>query len=357
MRATVDEVLSVCAAEGIEADLVKHGMLTVARTPAQEVRLRASLNADRAWAVSPDELVALERRELDERVRVVGARFAVFSPQCARAQPARLVTGLARAVESLGVTIHEGTTVQALEPGLARTDRGQVRARSVLACLEGFTASLRGQRRALLPLNSAMVVTDPLSERQWAQIGWEREELLGDGAHAYVYAQRTADGRIALGGRGIPYRFGSRTDQWGITQQRTAGQLIEVLRSMFPVAAEVPVDQAWCGVLGVRRDWIPTVAYDPATGLGLAGGYVGSGVAATNLAARIMRDLVLGEPTELTRLPWVRGHPRRWEPEPLRWLGARLVYGLYRAADDQESASDDPRLSPLAKLANRISGR
>jgi glycine/D-amino acid oxidase-like deaminating enzyme len=227
----------------------------------------------------------------------------------------------------------------------------------VLACLEGFTASLRGHRRALLPLNSAMVVTDPLSNRQWAQIGWEHEELLGDGAHAYVYSQRTADGRIALGGRGIPYRFGSRTDHRGITQPRTAGQLVDVLHSMFPVTAEVGVDQAWCGVLGVRRDWIPTVAYDPATGLGMAGGYVGSGVAATNLAARILRDLVLGEQTELTRLPWVRDHPRSWEPEPLRWLGARLVYGLYRAADRQESAADDPRLSPLARLANLISGR
>lgn len=357
MHGAVDEVLSVCAAERIEADLVKPGMLLVARSPAQEARMRASLVQDRAQALSPGDLVGLEPRELDERVRVAGARFGVFSRQCARAQPARLVTGLASAVERLGVTIHEGTTALALEPGTMRTDRGQVRARSVLACLEGFTPSLAGERRTLLPLNSAMVVTDPLSERQWAEIGWDRQELLGDGAHAYVYAQRTADGRIALGGRGVPYRFGSRTDAWGITQRRTVRQLVEVLHSMFPVTARVPVDQAWCGVLGVRRDWIPTVAYDPASGVGLAGGYVGSGVAATNLAGRVLRDLVLGERTELTRLPWVRSQPRSWEPEPLRWLGARLVYGLYRAADRQEDASGEPRLSPLARLADLISGR
>jgi glycine/D-amino acid oxidase-like deaminating enzyme len=357
MHATVDEVLSVCAAEAIEADLVKSGMLAVARSPAQEARMRAALEEDRRWGLSPVDPVGLERRELDERVRVVGARFAVFSRQCARAHPARLVTGLARAVERLGVAIYEGTTVLRLEPGVAHTDRGQVRARTVLGCLEGFTASVEGQRRALLPLNSAMVVTDPLSQGQWAQIGWRGEELLGDGAHAYVYAQRTADGRIAMGGRGIPYRFGSRTDRWGITQERTVGQLVEILHSMFPAVAELPIDQAWCGVLGVRRDWIPTVAYDPATGLGQAGGYVGSGVAAANLAARVLRDLVLGEKTELTRLPWVRARPRSWEPEPLRWLGARLVYGLYRAADHHETASDDPRLSSWARLADLIAGR
>ncbi len=357
MRATVDEVLSVCAAEGVEADLVKPGMLAVARSAAQEARMRVSLEENRAWLPSPDDLVGLERGVLDERVRVADARFAVFSRQCARAQPARLVSGLAKTVERLGVTIHESTSVLSLEPGVARTDRGRVRAHSVLACLEGFTASLEGQRRTLLPLNSAMVVTDPLSRRQWEQIGWEREELLGDGAHAYVYTQRTADGRIALGGRGVPYRFGSRTDRCGVTQARTVGQLVEILHTMFPVVSDVPIDHAWCGVLGVCRDWIPTVAYDPATGVGLAGGYVGSGVAATNLAARILRDLVLGEPSELTRLPWVRGHPRRWEPEPLRWIGARLVYGLYRAADRQETATDNPRLSPMARAADLLSGR
>ena len=357
MYATVDEVLSACGAEGIDADLVKHGMLSVARTPAQEARLRASLAQDQAWALSPEDVVGLESAELAERVHVAGARFAVFSRQAARAQPARLVTGLARAVERLGVTIHEGTTVLALEPGVARTDRGRVRARTVLGCLEGFTPDLAGQRRALLPLNSAMVVTDPLDADQWAQIGWQREELLGDGAHAYVYAQRTADGRIALGGRGVPYRFGSRTDHWGITQPKTVRQLVEILHSMFPITAEVGIDQAWCGVLGVRRDWIPTVTYDSATGVGLAGGYVGSGVATTNLAARVLRDLVIGEPSALTRLPWVRAHPRRWEPEPLRWLGARLVYSLYRAADRHETASGEPRNSPLAALADQLSGR
>ncbi|MGH2871625.1 MAG: FAD-dependent oxidoreductase, partial [Solirubrobacteraceae bacterium] len=166
-----------------------------------------------------------------------------------------------------------------------------------------------------------------------------------------------ADGRIALGGRGVPYRYGSRTDRWGATQGRTVVQLIEILRSMFPVTAHVPIDQAWCGVLGVPRDWTPIVHYDRATGLGTAGGYVGSGVATSNLAGRALCDLVLGEQTELTRLPWVHGRARQWEPEPLRWLGAHLVYGLYRAADRREVASDDPRSSRLARLADLVSGR
>lgn len=357
MRATVDEVIAVCAHEHIDADIVKHGLVEVARGPAQEARLRAMVAAERAWGTGPDDVVELDRDALAARVRVTGATAGIWSPHCARVQPAKLVQGLAAAVERLGVPIHEGTTVREVAPGFARSDRGTVRARTILTCLEGFTPSLRGQRRTWLPLNSAMVVTTPLPEATWGEIGWAGTELLGDMAHAYMYAQRTADGRIALGGRGVPYRFGSRTDRMGRTQERTIAQLTTLLRDMFPAAASAPVDHAWCGVLGVPRDWSPTVRLDAATGLGTAGGYVGSGVATSNLAGRTLRDLVLGEETELTRLPWVGRTARRWEPEPLRGIGARLVYALYRAADRHERDGRSARTSPLAHVADRIAGR
>jgi glycine/D-amino acid oxidase-like deaminating enzyme len=357
LQTTIDEILQVAADERIDADLVKPGVLSVARSPAQEARLRDTLADERGWGQSETDLIALSASELDERLRISGARAALYSPHCARAHPAKLVRGLARAVSEHGVTIHEYTTVSAIEPGRAVSDRGTVRAPVVLRCLEGFTASLDGARRELLPLNSAMIVTDPLDDDRWAQIGWDQAELVGDLAHAYMYAQRTADGRIALGGRGIPYRFGSRTDRSGQTQAATVRQLTTILHAMFPATVGVEIDQAWCGVLGVRRDWTPTVGFDHVEGLGEAGGYVGSGVAASNLAARALVDLICGVDSPLTHLPWVRGRARRWEPEPLRWLGARLVYGLYRSADRRESSSDSDVTDPLARLASLISGR
>jgi glycine/D-amino acid oxidase-like deaminating enzyme len=357
MQGAIDEILSVCREEGIEADLVKEGVLMVARSAAQEARMHAMLAEARTWGEGTEDLMALSAGELEERLHISGARGALFSPHCARAQPAKLVTGLARAVARRGVRICEDTTVLSLEPGRAVTDRGTVSAPVVLRCLEGFTPSVAGAERELLPLNSAIIITDPLGDERWSRIGWERAELLGDMAHAYMYAQRTADGRIALGGRGVPYRFGSRTDRYGETQAATIRQITTVLHSMFPETIDVPIDHAWCGVLGVRRDWTPTVRFDRASGLGDAGGYVGSGVTTTNLAARTLVDLVTGQDSEWTRLPWVRDRARRWEPEPLRWLGARLVYGLYRAADQRESASDSPATDPLARLAGLISGR
>jgi glycine/D-amino acid oxidase-like deaminating enzyme len=232
---------------------------------------------------------------------------------------------------------------------------GDVTARYVLRATEGFTAGLPGQRRDLLPMNSSMIVTEPLGDGAWQEIGWAGCETIGDSAHVYMYAQRTADGRIAIGGRGIPYRFGSGLDHRGVTQDRAIGTLGRVLRRLFPAAGTARIDHAWCGVLGVPRDWCATVTLDTASGLGWAGGYTGHGVAASNLAGHTLADLVTGIATPRTALPWVGHRARRWEPEPLRWAGVHGLYALYRLADTTE-ANGSPQTSPLARIGDRISG-
>ena len=233
---------------------------------------------------------------------------------------------------------------------------GSVTATYVVRATEGFTAALPGLRRTWLPMNSAMVVTEPLDAAVWDTVGWSGYETVGDQAHAYMYAQRTADDRIAIGGRGVPYRYGSRTDHDGATQRATVDSLRDVLARRFPAAAGARLDHAWAGVLGVPRDWCATVTLDRTTGLAAAGGYTGHGVATANLAGRTLRDLILGEESVLTELPWVGHRTRRWEPEPLRWLGVQAMYAAYRAADRREDARGR-RTSRIARLADVVSGR
>jgi len=357
MRGAVDEVIEVTETEGIDADIVKDGVLHVARNSAQMGRLRESLDYERRWGAGQEDFVVLTGDESNARIRVQNAVGALYSPHCARVQPAKLVQGLARVVEGMGVTIYEQTAVTGIEHRRAVTDRGAVRAPVILRCLEGFTATMPGQRREWLPMNSSMVVTEPLSESVRADVGWNGAELLGDYAHGYMYAQRTADNRIALGGRGIPYRYGSTLDNRGSTQQWTVDALTALVRDMFPATREVPISHAWCGVLGVPRDWTATVDFDRTSGLGTAGGYVGSGLTTTNLAGRTLADLVLERDTELARLPWVGRRVRKWEPEPLRWLGVQAMYALYRAADRREVTRGLTKTSGLARLANKITGR
>jgi len=355
IQQTVEEVGAVVAVENIECDWRHGGTVTVAQSDTQLQRLRAMADVERRELGEDLAWQLLDADAMAARIKVDGVRGGLYTPHCARVQPARLVDGLATAAERAGVTIYESSRVTKLEPGLAMTKGGHVRARYLLRATEGYTADMPGEHRALLPMNSSMIVTEPLSEAEWARIGWDGAETMLDGSHLYTYSQRTADGRIAIGGRGVPYRFGSRTDREGRVPGRTIEELRVRLASLFPSLAPVRVARAWHGILGVSRDWCPTVGLDPVSGMGYAGGYAGEGVAASNLAGRTLRDLVLGRDTDLTRLPWVGNPARDWEPEPLRFVGARGIYTMYRLADRQEQARDHE--SRIAVLANKIAGR
>lgn len=346
----VDEVIAVADREGIDAGAVKGGTLEIARNPAQAARLAEAVAEERRWH---EDVTELTKDEAAERVRFDGVVSAYHTPHCARIQPAQLARGLAEAVERRGVTIYEDTPVTEIVPGRAVTARGTVRAPIVLRATEGFTPALPGLRRVWLPMNSSMIATDPIPAALWDEIGWAGRETVGDTAHGFFYAQRTVDDRIAIGGRSVPYRFASRTDVDGQVPARTIRLLTDVLHSILPQVREVPIAHGWCGVLAVPRDWQAGVALDRASGLGWAGGYVGHGVTATNLAGRTLADLVLDRDTPITELPWVGHQSRNWEPEPLRWLGVRGLYVAYKLADRHE-AGGRARTSPIARVADVI---
>ncbi|MDT5068130.1 MAG: hypothetical protein QOK02_4285 [Mycobacterium sp.] len=354
MNETVDEVIRVARAENIDCDLVKGGEFTVATNAAQQARLLSAAAEAQTWSMTDVEL--LSAAEATARINVHGTTGAMWHPHCARLHPAKLASGLARVVESLGVEIFEGTRVDEIRPHQAVTRFGTLTAETIVRATEGFTARIDGLRRTWLPMNSSLIVTEPLPSATWAQIGWNGYETLGDQAHAYMYAQRTADDRIAIGGRGAPYRYGSGTDVDGATDPRTVGLLRAILTRFFPSTAHAAVEHVWSGVLGVPRDWSATVGLDPSTGLGWAGGYVGTGVTATNLAGRTLRDLILKTSSPLTELPWVNHRVRKWEPEPLRYIAVQALYAAYYAADRAE-ARGRRSTSPIATMADIVSGR
>ena len=353
MEGTVDEVCRVAETEGIAADILRVDELTVTVNPAQEARLRVEIDHRRRWG--EDRLEWIGADAALARVRITDLRGAMAMRGAARVQPAKLVRRLATAVERLGVRIAEGTEARRIAPGQVRTAHGTVRAGAVLRAIEGYTATLPGLRREWLPLNSAQIVTEPLPKSVWDRIGWEGHELLGDASNSYCYCQRTREGRITVGARAVPDRLGSGIDLDGRTDKVTYARLVDILHRHFPAAKDVGIAHVWCGVLGAPRDWCATVGFDPASGVGWGGGYVGVGVSTSNLAGRTLCDLVMGRETELTRLPWVNRRVRRWEPEPLRWLGVRGMHRILLLADRAEARGGGP--SAWAKLGKRLAGR
>ena len=354
MNDTVDEVIRVTEAEGIDADIKKGGEFNVAYTPAQEARIRAFAAAEQTWKSADLEL--LEAPEAKAKINVANTRAAVWHPHSARIQPAKLAAGLADAVERLGVEIYERTRAVEILPHRVVTTHGTVSAQYVVRATEGFTANLKGLHRLWLPMNSSLIATEPLSQAVWDELNWSKGEVLGDFAHVYMYAQRTADDRIAIGGRGVPYKFGSKTDTDGETPAVTVDTLSEILHRFFPATKGAAIDHVWSGVLGVPRDWAATVGLDRETGIAWGGGYVGTGVTSTNLAGRTIADLILGNDTDITTLPWVNHRVRKWEPEPLRWIATKGLYAAYGIADRTELAGRE-KTSPIAHVADVITGR
>lgn len=338
---TVDEVGRATAAEGIDCDYDKGGTLTLVTSPVQLGRVRAHLDDERSWGFGPDDYIWLDENQVKQRVNVSDCRGAVYTPHCARIHPAKLARGLARTVERLGATIYEQTAVERIEPRHAITGTGAVRAPIVVQATEGYSAHLPGQRRRLVPLYSLMIATDPLPADVWARIGWDRHETLHDGRHLLIYAQRTADGRIALGGRGAPYHFASRIDG-EFERAEVQDALAQILVELFPEASDAQITHRWGGPLGVPRDWFSSVGLDRATGIAWAGGYVGDGVSTTNLAGRTLSDLITGRDSAVVKLPWVGHRSRSWEPEPFRWIGINGALKLMASADQKELRTKRP---------------
>ena len=355
MHETVDEIGRVAERERIDCGFKKGGALTVAQSELHAGRVRAAVQRDREWGLGDEDSVLLDGAQAQARVAVDGVLAARWFAHCARVQPATLVRGLGEAAERAGATIFEGTTVRRIEPGVARADSGEVRAGVIVRATEAYTAGLEGQHRVMLPLYSSVIATEPLGPSVWNELGWENAETLADSRHRYIYAQRTADDRIVIGGGGIPYRFGSGTDAEQPPPTEVATAIRRRLAQLFPSLADVRVDGVWQGVLGVPRQWAPAVGIDRATGLAWGGGYVGEGVAAANLAGRTLADLILERETELTTLPWVGSMGRRWPPEPLRFAGVRGVNAMMRVADRREQLTG--RDSLAGRAAHLISGR
>jgi glycine/D-amino acid oxidase-like deaminating enzyme len=333
----------VISDEGIDCDWARGGSLEVATLPAHRARLKAEMADHRAYGFGEDDYRLLEPDESRARIGCEPNLGARYTPHCAAIHPAKLVHGLAAAAERAGARVYERSPAVEIMPGVVRTTRGTVRAEVVLRATEAFTPTLPGQQRALVPVYSLMIATEPLDEAFWRVAGLHARETFTDARRLVIYGQRTADGRFAFGGRGAPYHFGSRLRPAYDENPGVFADLRRTLCSLFPKLDGAEVTHRWGGAVGVPRDWYSSVGFDRARGFGWAGGYVGDGVSTTNLAGRTLADLVLGRDTDITHLPWVGHESPAWELEPLRWAGINGTRLLVTSLDNAEARGKQPK--------------
>ena len=351
MNDIVEETEHLLAVEDIDCDWQRGGTVSVTRTKVQQVRAREELQWWRDWGFDESDQRWLDADEACGRLGATNVLGGTYTPHCARVHPLKLARGLAHAAERHGVQIFEATAAVNFTDGVVRTSTGhRIHAGQVVLATEAYTSQFQGRKRDIVPVYSLMVASPVLSDAEWQQIGLAQGETFADYRHLIIYGQRTADNRLAFGGRGAPYHFGSsispRYDQDPMTHAMIWRELVELfpfLRDRFP-------DYTWGGPLGIPRDWSASVGVGP-EGVAHTGGYVGDGLGTSALGGKTLAELLTERDTPRTRLPWVGHQSRKWEAEPLRWLGVNLGLRGMTLADHEERLTGRP--SAIANLFNR----
>ena len=340
--ATLDEIEQVITLENINCDYHRGGTIHGATNAVQRNRVIEDVKQLHDYGFDDGDSRLLTLEESRTRINISGLLASSYTPHCAVIHPAKLVSALASVVERKGVKIYEHSRVVEISSRTLKMKDVRVRADVVIRATEGFTSQIRRHRRTLAPLYSYMVATEPLTKLQRDQIGWQNRETYHDARNMIIYVQITSDGRIAFGGRGAPYHFGSRVKPRYDHHDEIHQRIISSMHEVFPFTKDLEITHRWGGPLGVPRNWKPSVNFDPQSGIASLGGYVGDGVAATNLAARTLAHLITGDHHPLTKLAWVNHPSRKWEAEPLRYFGINGLLRLSSSMDKREYKTGKP---------------
>jgi len=353
MNDTVDEIGRVLALEGVEADYTKSGFLSLARSAPQLARARATVEASERFGL-PNQWQVLDSAQAGASVGAQGTLGGLYTKHCALIHPGKLVRGLARLVEKMGATIHENSAVTQFSTGSVRTEHGSVAAGFTIRATEAFTSQQPGYSRFTIPLYSLVLATEPLPRDLLGKLNLDHRIAFNDMRHMRVYGQVTADGRLVMGGRGAPYHWGSRMSDEADLVDNIHSKIHDTLVEFFPDLADLRITHRWGGALGVSRDWCPTVSIDRKNRFAWAGNYVGDGVATSNLAGRILSNLILEKDEDINSLPLVNHSSPSWEREPLRWLGINSGLAATSLSDIEERITHRP--SRTAMLLEKLTG-
>jgi len=320
---------------GIDAHVERSGELTFATAEWQVDDLRDGVELLHRFGERAEFLDAEAAQAEVHSPTYHGAMWA--RDGVALVDPARLVWGLRAAAESLGVRIYEHTPVLDVERQkvgvLLRVPHASVGANRVVLATNAFRGLVPAIRARVVPVWDYVVMTEPLNRGQLDSIGWNGRQGLADAANQFHYYRRTVDDRILWGGYdAVYYRgngIGPECAQRPETQQLLARQFFET----FPQLDGLRFTHQWGGPIATTTRFTMTAGTAMGGRVAYAVGYTGLGVGASRFGARVALDLVGDEPTELTRLRFVRRKPLPFPPEPVRSIGINVTRRAIASAD------------------------
>jgi glycine/D-amino acid oxidase-like deaminating enzyme len=357
---TVSKIGAWCRAEGVDAWFDQSGYMCVSTAPGFDDVGRSAVEAAAALG-APERVVELAPEDVRERCDSPLFRRAVFIPDFATLQPARLGLGLRRRLIERGAQVYERSPMRRLEPSrdgvTVETGAGSVRAGAAVLAVGPAARALPPLRSRLTVTSSHIVLTEPVPE-VIAELGWTGGECITDARTLVHYFRTTRDGRILLGWGGGRLAYGTRFNGRVEVDPDVARAAHATLLRLFPALEGRQITHAWGGPIDVSPSHIPQIGTLPDAPVHFAFGYTGNGVGPTNLAGRTLASLATGRADDLTRLPIVDADAGAWvPPEPLAWLGGSLVRGaLVRRERIQEDGREPDAFTRAVCAAPRALG-
>jgi glycine/D-amino acid oxidase-like deaminating enzyme len=342
--ASVDGIGAFAREHGVDCHYEKNGLLCLASDASQVPRIEAEFR--QAERLGLEGFRFLDRPTVQASVHSPTYECGVREDSCAILDPARLVRGQKRVVTELGALVLEGTAVEDVRVEgkrvSIRTPQGLVRADQAVLATNAYSVHFPPIHRYVVPIYSYIVLTEPLSEALWNEIGWEGREGLEDRRTYLHYYRPTKDGRILFGGEDAPYHYNSSIGSQHDRNPEVFQRLREDFRRTFPVAAGVRFTHEWGGPVGLTVRFVPTFGTLEGGRIHYGFGYCGHGVGPTHLGGQILTDLVLGRRSERTDLCFVRTTALPFPPEPLRYAGVTLARRLLLKQDREGLPKQDP---------------
>ncbi|MEU6545333.1 FAD-dependent oxidoreductase [Streptomyces sp. NPDC046859] len=332
----LDEIERAVTRYSLDCDFERSGEIDVATEPYQARELRARYDELRDHGLD-EGIEFLDAEAVRAQVDSPTFRAGLYDRRgVALLHPAKLVRGLKRACQDLGVRVYEHTPALDLKPygaGMAvRTPYGRIRARRVALGTNIFPNLVRRVRSYTVPVYDYALMTEPLTEDQLASIGWKNRQGLGDSANQFHYFRLSADNRVLWGGYDAVYPYGGRVRSEYDDRPETYAKLAGHFFTCFPQLEGLRFTHAWGGAIDTCSRFSAFFGTAHRGRVAYAAGYTGLGVGATRFGADVMLDLLAGERTERTELEMVRRKPLPFPPEPFAWTGIALTkWSLARA--------------------------
>ncbi|WP_138466603.1 FAD-binding oxidoreductase [Poseidonocella sp. HB161398] len=340
----IGELEALQSSGAIDMHLRLDGWYWTASSTAQEGAWDAAMDGCRKAGLMPFETLDAARiaRETGSDVSYQG----IAETRAGTVHPGRLALGLRDLALSRGIAIHEASPVTAIAPGApltVKTAAGSMTAPKVVLATNAWAATLPELAPYMYVVESQVIATAPAGDALDA-LGWTDGKSICDAQANVLYYQRSRDGRVIFGRGSGHVAYANRIGaSFNRNPERGRDNRRELAR-VYPPLAGLEVTHDWSGPIDCTAAHLPVFGESAQIpGLFYGTGFNGTGIAQTPVGARILASLVLGRDDRWSRSGLVGLAGRaKLPPEPLRYLGARLVRGAIRRRNDLEIANRRP---------------